>query len=454
MMEPPTAVNDSEQWWRWGIPKTYNPAVDPPPSGSCDSNDVMTNGAANCPLLTASNFGISGGAMTVTGYYKLPDPPFASIQPLYAGVAVKSGDPTKLWWTTGYFLAELNIPTIVNNPSPATWSTASFVQTSPGPGYVQVNDGDPFTSGLFCDEVECQDTTNGFVSSVLDIGTHVILGGFNYFDNRGSGAIDKALFRVSRTLASFSYPGAVRGWDGDGVVNITQSFVSQFCGHTPTEWQTALGNIHYCGGSSSIPIVSRTTNGPSIVMLDLGQVNTTTVTGQGLLYYLGSGPTATLGQYDDTDVTSEVWDSTAILAGCQMINGTRTMVCLYMHGTGTAYGRCYGTTPVPTGDCGITIDDPEYQGIGYHAPPYVWRYMLYDLNKLKAVRDGTGGWTHENVAPYESGEFTITANVFQHRMLGLAYDATNHRLHTLLRRAWGGTDRDFPAGMVIPVTIP
>jgi hypothetical protein len=81
-------------------------------------------------------------------------------------------------------------------------------------------------------------------------------------------------------------------------------------------------------------------------------------------------------------------------------------------------------------------------------------YMLYDLNKLKAVKDGTGGWTHENVAPYEYGAFTLSVSAFRHRLLGLAYDASTQRLHTIVLRTWGGIDRDFPAGIVIPVTIP
>jgi hypothetical protein len=147
------------------------------------------------------------------------------------------------------------------------------------------------------------------------------------------------------------------------------------------------------------------------------------------------------------------WSATAILAGCQMINETRTMICLYMKGTGTALGACYGTSPTPPGDCGIPMEDPEYEGIGYHAPPYEYKYMLYDLNDLKAVKDGTGGKTHENVTPYEFGEFTLSFTTRRHRLLGLAYDSTNHRLHTMSVRVWGGADLDYPIGIVIPVSV-
>ena len=415
-------------------------------SGACDAASVAT-GAANCPLLTASDFGISGGVLNAAGFAKLPNPPFANNDPFHGGLAMKSGDATKMWLNTGWFITEITIPTLVDSSNPTLFNTASTVQT---PAYVDANGS--VSNGQFYDEVDGETTSNAYLSSVLDIGTYLVIGGFNYFLASGAAPGDRALFRLPRTFSSFSYPGAVKGWDGDGIVTNTQGFVTQFCGHTPAEWQTALGNIHYCGSSSSFPIVSRTSNGPSVIMLDLGQVNTTTVTGQGLLYYLGSTSGATLGEYSSS-VTQDPWSSTAWLGGCQMINLTRTMICLYVNGTGTEYGTCYGTTPTPPGDCGIPMLDPERDGIGYHAPPYKYMYMLYDMNKLKAVKDGTGGWTHENVAPYEYGTFTLAVSAFQKKFIGLAYDSTTQRLYTIVNRVWGGTDRDFAALMGIQVDI-
>jgi hypothetical protein len=416
----------------------------PTGSGDCNESNVMSGGATNCPLLTASDIGITSNVLDAEGYYKI-DTALVDERLLYGGLAMTTGDPTKVWVNTGGGLGQITLPALVDSSNTALFNTATTVQAG-----VDMNGSS--SAGLFCDDVNCENTTGAYLSAVLEITNHLIVGGFNYFDSLGSGSVDKGFFRVSKTLSAFSYPGAVRPWDGDGIVTITQAFATQYCGHTPTEWQTALGNIHYCGSSSAFPIVSRTSNGPSIIMLDLGQVNTTTVTGQGLLYYLGSGPTATLGEYSSS-VTPDQWSSTAILAGCQMINNTRTMVCLGANGTGTDYGTCYGTTPTPPGDCGIPMDDPEYQGIGYHAPPYRYKYWLYDLNDLKAVKDGTGGKTHENVAPYAHGHFALAFTPFRHRLVGLTYDATNHRLHTLAVRVYGGTDRDFPAGVAIQVDI-
>ncbi len=402
-----------------------NATVAAPPSGDCDADNVLNGGASDCPLLTWSDF-------TIEGYYKMPTDVFDDTL-FYGGLAMKSGDPTNFWATTGFVVAEMEIPAIVNSGTIGSLNTATYAQS---PTNVQLNGLS--NSGLFCDDVDCENTTGAYISGILDSGSFLYAGGFNYFQ---APAVDKGLFRFSRTLSSFSYPGAVKPWDGDGVVSITQAFVTQYCGHTPSEWQTALGAPNYCGASSSYPIITRTSNGPTVIMLDISQVNTTTVTGQGLMFYLDSSASATLGQYSGS-LTPSVWSSSAGLGGCQMINLTRTMVCIGSNGTGTDFGTCYGTIPVPPGDCDIPeMVDNEYTGIAYHAPPYVYKYWLFDLNDLKAVKDGSK--TAESVFPYANGTFTTDYPPARTRFVGTTYDPTNTRLMGMAMRTWGSAQKEY-----------
>lgn len=426
------------------IPK---PAAPGGGGGTCDAANVAA-GASGCPLLTASNlFG------NYLGAHRLPSSD-ANCTYEYLGSKlsdIELSSASTFYLTDGGRLAEINIPTLRTDADPANLNQGTFTAT--GACIDILGDSN---DGLFFDDTDGEQFNNSFISALLSYGGNLYVGGYNYFTGAGPFSL-KGLFKVTPPLNSAVIGDTVQGWDGDGVITTsTHAYTGQYAGQIPTEWQTALGGPAYFGGSSSLPIIDRTTNGPSFIVIDPTEIGTTTVTGQGLVYYRVTNSSATLGEYAAT-VAPSTWGATAGLGGCTIIDGTRTFVCIYSIGTGATYGACYGAPDIINGNgCNGVIPpggDPERGGNeGYHAPPYVIKVMLFDLNDFKAVKDGTGGKTHENVAPYYVDVLSLPYDVAIHSVGGLDYDAVNHRLHFLQLRVWGGVDNGWPVGLVYQVS--
>ena len=413
--------------------------------GTCDAANVAA-GASNCPLRTGSEiFG------NFVGAWKVPtNDPLCTYENMGSG---RMGDmhltsATSTWITDGYSLAELNLPTLSTVTPASSLPSATFAQNC-------IDILGNASDGLFKDDVDGDAHSGAFISSLVEYGGKVYIGGYDYF----SGAIPFSmlgLFKVTPPLVSAVIGDTVQGWDGDGVWGTsTHAFTGHFADEIATEWQTALGGPVYFGGSSSIPIITRTTNGPSFIVIDPTEIDSDSVTGQGLLYYLDSSSTATMGEYG-TSIAPDRWGSTAHIGGCVILNGTRTWLCVGRRGNGELYSPCYGAPDEINGNgCNGVIPpggDPEHNGEGYHAPNYEFMYWLFDLNKLKAVKDGTGGWTHENVAPYEYGELTLPYENHFHMPGPVDYDPVNKRLHVMRLRAWGGPQNDgWPIGLVYQV---
>ncbi len=415
--------------------------------GGCTESNVLTEGASSCPLLTGSNlFG------SYIGAWRLPsNDANCTYENMGAGKLsdLHLTSATSLYLTDGERLAEMNIPTLTQNADADSLNQGTFATNGNCINII----GDS-NDGLFFDDTNGEQYNNSFLSALVGYGGHLYVGGYNYFTGEGPFSL-LGLFKVTPPLNNAVIGDTVQGWDGDGVITTsTHAYTGHYADVIPAEWQTALGGPVFFGGSSGIPIIDRTTNGPSFIVIDPTQIGTTMVTGQGLLYYKVTNSSATLGEYA-ANIAPSTWGATASLGGCVAINETRTFACVYSIGTGATYGACYGAPDIINGNgCNGVIPpggDPESGGEGYHAPPYVFKAMLFDLNKFKAVKDGTGGWTHENVAPYEVVTLTLPYDPAVHRVGGMAYDAVNHRLHFLQLRVWGPGD-GWSVGLVYQVT--
>ncbi len=83
-------------------------------------------------------------------------------------------------------------------------------------------------------------------------------------------------------------------------------------------------------------------------------------------------------------------------------NGTRSVLVFGYHGSGL---EMYGTN----GEIydGVRVYDYSNNAQTFHACPYTLRVWAYNADELVQVKNGTGGFTCENIKPYAVWDFTI-----------------------------------------------
>jgi len=203
-------------------------------------------------------------------------------------------------------------------------------------------------------------------------------------------------------------------------------FVAGYMASVPPEWRSALGGTAVTG-QCCIPIVSRTSWGPSLFSwnpADLGRRDPVPVTP--LLYYTQQH--ATLGSWEGSNGS---YGGTTEMAGVAIINGTRTVLFAGRNGLGPF---CYGegtsdarkaTEPGPNGE--KYCFDPTSSDKGQHAYPYRLQFWAYDVTDLAAVRAGDKEpW---DVVPYGVWPFELPSlGQPQPRLGRLTYDAAGRRL--------------------------
>lgn len=92
----------------------------------------------------------------------------------------------------------------------------------------------------------------------------------------------------------------------------------------------------------------------------------------------------------------------AYQGGMVFPNGTRSVLVFGYNGSGV---QLYGTN----GNIysGVRLYDYSNNFQSYHACPYVLRIWAYNADELVQVKNGTGGFTCENIKPYAVWDFTI-----------------------------------------------
>jgi hypothetical protein len=274
-----------------------------------------------------------------------------------------------------------------------------------------------------------RDPADGHIRDIADDG--VALDGLLIHDGRlyGTGLIyydaahTQRLTHFSRSL-DLSRPEVQRVYlvgDKDKA-----GFVAGYMASVPAEWRSALGGAAVTG-QCCIPIVSRTSWGPSLFSwnpADLGRRDPVPVTP--LVYYTQQH--ATLGSWEGSNGT---YGGTTEMAGVAIINGTRTVLFAGRNGMGSF---CYGEG---TGDASKANErgpngekycyDPTSSDKGQHAYPYRLQFWAYDVADLAAVRSGDKQpW---DVVPYGVWPFELPSiGQPQPRLGRLTYDAARRRL--------------------------
>lgn len=233
------------------------------------------------------------------------------------------------------------------------------------------------------------DRIGGMEYVYTDSGGQLIINAYEYYDAPGNNSQTTSVARNSNILESCTIDGYYTFAGGAGH---TSGWISPI----PAEWRSALGGDSLTGQSSGIPIISRTSVGPSAFSF-----NTNT-------FFTGSTPTPVPTTklldfslrnplHDDLSNDSRnnsLWTHLSRVVFGLIVPGTSTYLTVG-HSGGHESGVCYKCTQNNGNLCGGYC--------AHDADDYYHYYWLWDVEDLIAVKNGT--LNSYDVRPYAYGEF-------------------------------------------------
>jgi len=268
------------------------------------------------------------------------------------------------------------------------------------------------------DDVNLLNQIGGLLVVTGPGGPQLLVNAYEYYDAPGDNWLTTMVVRDATNLAGSTVDGFVAFEGGAG-------HTSGWMSPIPPAWQAALGGTHLTGQSSGIPIISRTSVGPSAFAFDPGDlmgpgalpdpIQTTKLLDYSLTHPLHA-------DLSNDSRTNALWTHLSRATYGLVVPGTRTYLVVGASG-GHVSGVGYK----------ITQDDGTVCGgyCAYAAADNYTYYWAYDLDDLIAVRQGTlASWA---VLPYEVGQLPVP---FPTREIGGgAFDAASGTLYLTLQRA-------------------
>ena len=193
----------------------------------------------------------------------------------------------------------------------------------------------------------------------------------------------------------------------------------------PPEWQSLLGGSHIAGHSSGIPIISRTSVGPSAFAFypeDLENISPAVCPSVTLLDFSLSNPLHS--DLSNSSGTNDIWTHLSRATYGIILPGTRSYLTLGYSG-GHVSGVCYKCTQSNGNLCG-----------GYCAPDpsdYYQYYWLWDVNDLLDVKNGV--INSYDVLPYAYGEFNTPFENSTKKIGGGSFDTNTNLLYLSIQKA-------------------
>jgi hypothetical protein len=300
-------------------------------------------------------------------------------------------------------VSEISIPTPALTNNLADMPVAQFLQGFADP--VEGRIGEVGSVGVWTNSLVVQ---NGRLFGTASV----------YYDALNQQRVSH--FYRGLQLNSSNFHGFTQVWD-----TAKTGFVAGNLALVPAEWQQALGGA-MVSGQCCVPIVSRTSWGPSAFAFDPNDIGRAAAPASPLLYYTQDHPT--LGQWG---TSNEMYGDATEMGGLVIVAGTRTALYFGRNGIGPA---CYGNG---TDDASIvgTIGsdgakwcyDPTNPYKGTHAYPYRYQIWAYDLNDLAAVKAGTKNpW---DVMPYDLWPFALPTPESHVSIGGVTYDAEHQTIY-------------------------
>jgi len=257
------------------------------------------------------------------------------------------------------------------------------------------------------------------IGGLLQDGPDWIFSAWIYYD--ASNVQSRSHFRVSAN-------GSVTGPFQLGDEPREAGFVSGYMTTIPPEWRSRFGG-DALAGQCCIPIISRTSLGPSAAVFTASHVGTRSdIPLQHVLGYPLDHPT--LGKWEDDG--GGLFNGNTQIGGVVFPRGTSTVLFFgrvglgdFCYGTGTANRALEGQL-VPGGGGARYCYDPTGFDQGTHGYPYALHVWAYDANELVAVRNGEKNpW---DVRPYAAGVFTLPFERGMKAVGGAAFDEATGRI--------------------------
>lgn len=238
-------------------------------------------------------------------------------------------------------------------------------------------------------------------------GPELLVNTYEYYDAPGDNTQSMLVVRNAGNLARSKVDGYYQVQGGPGH---TAGWMSPVC----PPWRKVLGGAFLTGASSGIPIISRTSVGPSAFLFDPMDV-----VGKSAV----SDPIATTALLDfslscplhedlsNKSRKNDLWNHLSRAVYGLIVPGTRTYATFGSTGgnaSGVGYKIVQDTGRKSGGYSSLVAAD------NYH---YYW---LWDLNDLAAVRSGRGK-PHE-LRPYEHGRFRTSFEGPSHKLGGGSFD--------------------------------
>ena len=352
---------------------------------------------ANLPLLAFTDIQYVGG-------FRLPDTAVNGESFSFGGSQL-AFNPARnsLFVGARNRVAEVSIPSVVQSSNPDALPMSGFIQ-----GFYDPTEGRLAQIGT--------DGVN--LNSLMVHGGRLYGTAFIYYDAMNTQRASH--FSHSLNLNEASFQGWTSVWQADRT-----GFVSGAMAAVPDAWQALLGGPAITG-QCCIPIVTRTSWGPSAFAFDPSQVGQSLAPASPLLYYNDAHPT--LGPWDGGN---DVYGSTMSMGGMVIVPGTRSVLFFGALGVGdTCYGN--GTAdPALVGKVGSDGEkycyDPTSSDKGQHAYPYRYQVWAYDLNDFAAVKSGAKNpW---DVTPYGVWPFELPTPAEKVKLGGVGYDAATKTLY-------------------------
>lgn len=251
-------------------------------------------------------------------------------------------------------------------------------------------------------------------------GPELLVNAYEYYDAPGDNTVSMLVMRDANKLAECQVDGYFEVQGGAGH---TAGWVSPI----PTEWQSALGGEFLTGSSSGIPIISRTSVGPSAFAFNpLGIVGKkavpTPIATTKLLDFSLAHPL-----HEDLSNESrenDLWNHLSRAVYGIIVPGTHTYAT-FGHSGGNESGVGYK----------IVQDNGRRTGgySSYAVKDNYHYYWLWDVNDFVKVQAGEIK-PHE-VRPYEYGIFKTPFAGESTRLGGGAFDASTGRIYLTAQKA-------------------
>jgi hypothetical protein len=272
-------------------------------------------------------------------------------------------------------------------------------------------------------------------------GSELLINAYEYYDGPGDNKLSMLVVRDATDLAESNIDGYFTVEGGPGH---TAGWMSPI----PSTWRSNLGGDYLTGNSSGIPIISRTSVGPSAFIFNpldiVGQKAVSTpISTSKLLDFSLAHPLH--HDLSNESRKNDLWNHLSRAVYGIIIPGTRTYATFGYSG-GNESGVGYKIVQ----DNGITSGGYSSYAVkdNYH---YYW---LWDVNDLVRVR--AGEIQPYDVRPYEYGIFRTPFADASYKLGGGAFDAAAGRIYLTAQRAdrQQGTYTNPPVVMAYKAVIP